>query len=131
VWRESEHGHEKIFDRVFSKSAVPPGDRALISRRVYCPTHTIGRLRYLECAALTGDGQPAGDVTPWATIVFPYAPELSHLGDLSALPVERSPRVEEQEIVETYRYQRSGAIEVVIENRTSGYERRYTLGSFR
>jgi hypothetical protein len=86
-------------------------------------------LRFLECAALTEDGQPTGDVTPWVDIRFPYAPSLADRGDLSSVPVERDDGLRGQLIAETYTYDHSGTITVELENRTHGYRRRFVLGA--
>lgn len=127
VWREAAGGLEKVFDRIISKDTeLGAGD--LVIRRDYCPSHTIGNLRFIECARLTGDGQPAGDITPWAQIRFPYAPELAGRDDLESVAVERTDAVGATEIAETYTYGRDGTIAVEIENRTHGYNRRFVLG---
>jgi molecular chaperone DnaK len=132
VWREAEGGREKIFDPILSKnSALDPATGGLVVRRTYRPAHTVGRLRFLECNALNGDGQPAGELTPWAEIEFPYDPRLADARDLSRLPVERSAALAGEEIAETYTYGADGTIAVEIENRTHGYRRSFVLGTLR
>ena len=127
VWREALGGREKVFDQIISKDTAI-GDGDLVVRRDYRPSHTIGALRFIECARLTRDGQPAGDITPWAQVRFPYAAELAALDDLDAVEVERSEAVTGSDIAEIYTYRRDGTIAVDIENRTHGYQRRFVLG---
>jgi len=129
VWREADNGSAKVFDRLLTKNTAVPEGQSYTVRRVYQPTHTVGALRFLECASLTQDGEPSGDMTPWLRVLFPYSPHLAERGDLSAVPVERSPAVSGERIAETYHYNGNGTIDVVIENVTRGYERRFVLGS--
>lgn len=132
VWREAEGGKEKVFDAILSKDTVPPEEGApLVVQRCYRPAHAIGHLRFLECTALTDDGQPAGDLTPWDEVRFPYDPGLADRPELSSVPVERRSGELEEEIVETYTHAPDGTIAVAIENRTRGYRREYSLGALR
>jgi molecular chaperone DnaK (HSP70) len=129
VWREAEGGSEKVFDQIISKDTAVGDAEDLIICRGYRPSHTIGNLRFIECARLTGDGQPAGDITPWAEIRFPYDPSFAKRKDLAKVPVERTESVGDAEITETYTYRRDGTIAVDIENRTYGYQRSFVLGN--
>jgi len=132
VWREAEAGRRQVFDPIFLKDAMASGE-ALVVRRDYQPRHTIGELRFLECSSLAGDGSPAGDLTPWGTIRFPYDPKLAEeTGEtegLEAIAPERRGGLERHHIVETYTYGQDGTIAVSIENRTGGYRREFVLGS--
>jgi molecular chaperone DnaK (HSP70) len=128
VWREASDGREKVFDRIISKDTSLGDAAELVVRRGYHPSHTIGNLRFIECARLTSDGQPAGDVTPWAQIRFPYDPAIAARDDLASIPVERSDAVRGEEIAEIYTYGRDGTIAVDIENRTHNYQRHFVLG---
>ena len=131
VWRERADGRDKVFDRLLSKDTSPKDDCDLLVERVYHPTHSVGALRFLECAQLTDDGQPAGDVTPWTRVLFPYDVNLADRTDLDAVPVVRDIAVSGDEIAEIYRYRPDGTIAVDIENRTRGYRRSYILGAMR
>jgi len=128
VWREQHDGRDKIFDLIFEKNIPvdPEAGRHRIVRR-YRPAHNIGRLRYLECSGLGPGGEPQGDITPWQEVVFPYDPELKDRKKLSGLKVEKRQDLSGQDIVETYLYDRGGAIELEIENRTAGYGKKFTL----
>jgi molecular chaperone DnaK (HSP70) len=127
VWREAEGGREKIFDRIFAKDTMPGSDDAIVVRRAYRPAHTVGHLRFLECSALDPSGGPAGELTPWKEVFFPYEPELTAQPDLPQV-VDRAPVPLRHEIVETYTYAPNGAISVDIRNVTCGYARSYDLG---
>ncbi|HLL25826.1 MAG TPA: Hsp70 family protein, partial [Kofleriaceae bacterium] len=60
VWREADHGEDKVFDPLLGKNTAGP---VTITRR-YRPHHTIGHLRFLECGALDRSGQPVQDLVP-------------------------------------------------------------------
>jgi molecular chaperone DnaK (HSP70) len=127
VWREQ--GKDKVFDPVFLKDrGVDPDTGRLEITRIYRPVHNVGLLRYLECTSLGKGGEPEGDIALWKDVYFPYDPELKRLKDLTKIPVEPRPDLCSQEILETYQYDREGIIRVQIENRTSGYKKRFTLG---
>jgi molecular chaperone DnaK (HSP70) len=130
VWREGDSGRDKIFDRILSKDTVPENAEPIVVHRVYRPAHAVGHLRFLECARLDDAGQPAGDMTPWRELRFPYDPSLDG-ADLEALPVVRTAQPLSDEIAETYTYERDGTIAVDIENRTRGYRRSFVLGAMR
>jgi molecular chaperone DnaK (HSP70) len=127
VWREAALGREKIFDPIFGKDDARADDGELVVRRRYRPRHTVGHLRFLECSALDPDGGPAGDLTPWQEILFPYDPALRDRDDLAPV-VGTAPGALSEEIEETYRYTPSGEVTVRIANLTRGYERTYELG---
>lgn len=127
VWREGERGREKIFDRIITKGALPEDGRVHVERR-YRPVHAVGHLRYLECSGLSPGGEPAGDLTPWGEILFPYDPALADAPDLSEVEAARRLYGEQEEILESYTYRPDGTIAVRIENLTRGYARGYVLG---
>ena len=131
VWREADAGRDKVFDAILSKETLPSAGAPVVVQRRYRPSHRIGHLRFLECTALTDEGQPAGDLTPWEEVRFPYDPDLAEAPELSRLPIERTPIELDEEIVETYTHAPDGTIEVAIENRTHGYRRAYALGALR
>jgi molecular chaperone DnaK (HSP70) len=131
VWREADNGRAKVFDTIFSKD-TQVADEPVVTRRRYRPMHTIGALRFMECASLSVDGQPAGDVTPWRRVHFPYAPELADAdeAELAERPVERRDDLT-TEVTETYVYRADGTIAVDIEARPDGHARHLTLGRMR
>lgn len=127
VWREGDSGRRIIFDPLFHKgTALPgPGEKALEIRRQYTPVHNVGHFRYLECSHLSEDRQPAGDVTVWDEIRFPFDPALQDAEDVA---VTLSEEATGQEIEEKYSIDASGTVTVTITNLTAGYERQYRLG---
>jgi molecular chaperone DnaK (HSP70) len=128
VWREAEDGHRVAFDVLFAKdSLLPAPDAAPLTRvRRYQPTHNIGHFRYLECSQLTTTGEPAGDLTPWDEIYFPFDPALHTTSDLPALPITRM-ALEAQWIEEYYACDAHGIIEVEMTHQTRSCTRRYRL----
>ncbi|MDY0000393.1 MAG: Hsp70 family protein [Polyangia bacterium] len=129
VWREGSSGRDKIFDMLIPKDTqLDQGQRLEVVRR-YCPAHNLGCLRFLECGRLDDAGQPAGDLSPWPEIFFPYDPCLAQadVGELSRITVERRTELQGHEIQETYRYEPGGILSVDIQNLTAGYGRTYSL----
>jgi molecular chaperone DnaK (HSP70) len=130
VWREANAGRTIWFDTIFPAGTRLPaaGDPPVCARRQYSPVHNIGHFRYLEASSLGRDGEPAGDITVWDEILFPFDPALASRQDLSTLPVLYSEAASLQDIEELYECDAAGAATVTIRNRTAGYERRYALG---
>lgn len=127
VWREADHGSDKVFDSLIGKNT----DLPVVTRR-YRPTHAVGHLRFLECGALDAAGQPIQDLVPCADIYFPYDPALDGRGEdeLAAVPNDRRSS-KGDEIAETYTYSSDGTISVHIENVSRGYGRTFTIGALR
>jgi hypothetical protein len=95
--------------------------------RRYSPVHNIGHFRYLECAQLSADARPAGDIVTWGEILFPFDPALRDVPDLHDTEVTRTLGAE-QEIEETFSCDSNGAVVARITNLSSGYHREYRLG---
>ena len=127
VWREGDGGRRVIFDPLFPKGTpLPgPGEQPVQIRRRYTPVHNVGHFRYLECSQIGDDEQPAGDVTVWDEIQFPFDPALQNS---DGVRVERSDAAQSQQIEERYSGDASGTLTVTITNLTAGYERQYRLG---
>jgi molecular chaperone DnaK (HSP70) len=130
VWREAESGKRVIFDPLFSKGTrLPaPGEPPLVQSRQYLPVHNIGHFRYLECSQLTEDGRPAGDITVWDDIRFPFDPALHNNTDLSRLPVAPLDPCLRPEAEEDYSCDEGGTVNVKIANLSEGYSQSYRLG---
>jgi molecular chaperone DnaK (HSP70) len=130
VWREADGGRSVVFDPLFVKgTALPaPGGPPLERRRHYAAVHNIGHFRYLECSHLHENGDPAGDLTVWDDIRFPFDPALEGRGDLSAVPVSHLNGAAPPEIEEGYACDSSGTVMVIIANLSAGYDRHYRLG---
>ncbi len=129
VWRETENGSRIVFDPIFQKNTqLPaPGAPPLVLRRTYRPAHNIGHYRYVECGRLTEAGEPAGDITPWNEILFPFDPELRSLPRLSREEVRRTDGLQHQVIEEEYSCTVSGVINVTIGEKTTGFKRTFRL----
>jgi molecular chaperone DnaK (HSP70) len=128
VWREADAGARILFDPLFAKGSALPaeGDPPLIESRQYLAVHNIGHFRYLECSRLSDDGQPAGDITVWDEIYFPFDPSLSTASDLDTLPVYH--HWQHQRIGEMFSCGTGGELQVTIANLSAHYERSYRLG---
>jgi molecular chaperone DnaK (HSP70) len=129
VWREAEGGSRICFDPLFQKGqALPgPGEPPLRITRRYHPAHNVGHFRYLECARISDTGQPAGDITLWDEIRFPFDPLLESAANLEEVPVRRSEAAATQRIEETYCCNSGGTVTVTISNLTRGHSRAYRL----
>jgi molecular chaperone DnaK (HSP70) len=127
VWREADEGRTIVFDPLFPKGTSLParGEPVLEISRAYCPVHNVGVFRYLECSHLDEASRPAGDITIWDEIRFPFDPTLSDVDDT---PVQHLERVRHETIEERYACDPGGAVTVTIRNDTAGYSREYRLG---
>ncbi len=130
VWRETDSGHNVVFDPLFLKGTPLPagGHPPLTVSRIYHPAHNIGHFRYLECSHRTADGRPSGEITIWDQILFPFEAALQPREDLAGAAVQRLESGSEDEVEERYSCDASGAVTVTISNRSAGYERNYNLG---
>jgi molecular chaperone DnaK (HSP70) len=130
VWREWEGGRRVTLDVLFPKGTPLPGpiEHSLLIHRSYCPVHNVGHFRYLECSHMSDNGQPAGDITVWDEIRFPFDPSLQHADNLREVPVEHADVASAQVIEERYSCNAAGLVEVRISNLTAGYTRTYRLG---
>ncbi|HXG32233.1 MAG TPA: Hsp70 family protein [Bryobacteraceae bacterium] len=129
VWREADGGARITFDVLFPKGqTLPgPGEWPLEISRQYRPAHNIGHFRYLECSRVDETGRPAGDITLWDEIRFPFDPALENCPDLEAVPVIRSEEASRHVIEEAYACDAGGAVSVTISNLTTGHSRVYRL----
>ena len=125
-------GAEVSFDLIFPKgtSLQDEDNVAGVITRSYTPAHNIGHFRYLECAGLRDEGRPAGEITLWDEIRFPFDPALQNGGALTTLAVHRSPAFADRHIVESYRCDASGTVSVTILDEVSGYNREYKLAKW-
>lgn len=130
VYREQDHGHRISFDPLFSKETPLPSsdEKPLRIARSYSPAHNVGHFRYLECSQLTGDGQPAGDITLWDEILFPFDPRLKDAVDLRDINVGYSPGAAGQVVEEAYSCDAGGSLAVKISNLSSQYGHDFQLG---
>ncbi len=130
VWRESEAGHRMVFDPIFPRGTRLPasGEPPLMVQRTYYPVHNIGHFRYLEATQVGVDEQPAGDITVWDEILFPFDPAQRGF-DLERTAVERT-LDQPQEVQECYACDSTGVVTATVRNLTSGYGHDYRLGKW-
>ncbi len=129
VFRELRDGAAVSFDPIFTKDTRVPSstDSPTVSTRTYRAAHNIGHFRYVECETVDSFGAPAGDITPFAEVLFPFDTALCRDDvDMASAPISRmaspGPLVEEQ-----YRVDAHGMVEVRIRNLDAGYERVFRL----
>ena len=128
VWRDAYSGSEQWFDLLFSRGdAANVGDTVVVERR-YRAQHAVGNLRFVECSKLTQAAEPAGDLTPWGEVFFPYDPALRGESNTNRLRAACAHEHTPSEIVETYCYARDGSVSVTVRNDAQGYVRTYQLG---
>jgi molecular chaperone DnaK (HSP70) len=128
VWREAEGGRAMRFDPLFAKGTALPnaGEPPLEVTRDYPAVHNIGHFRYLECSHIDDAGQPAGDITVWDDVLFPFDPHLESVADLAPHRVERG--WQSRPVRESYTCSTGGELQVRISNLEAGYARAYKLG---
>lgn len=129
VWREAASGSIVSFDPIFPKDTIlpSPGAPKLVRTLRYRPAHNIGHFRYVECSDVKAESHPSGETMPWDDIYFPFDPALYDNQALDRMPIVRMSGPTDQTIEESYSCDEHGIIQVVIANRTSGYERSYRL----
>ncbi len=127
VFREKDSGQRIAFDTIFPQGTpMPkPGDPPLVATRTYQPVHDVGHFRFVECAALTDDFEPRGDISPHGVIYFPFAPERRE-GALDQVPIERLASSRSR-IEERYEVDATGVVAVTIVDLDDGYAQRYVL----
>jgi molecular chaperone DnaK (HSP70) len=130
VWRETDGGRSVVFDLLFPAGLELPrtGAAPLRAARAYRPVHNIGHFRYVECSRVDDAGQPAGDLSMWDDIRFPFDPRLRDTRDLRSIAVSTSSDLAAQWVEEEYTCDSGGNVRVTIANQTAGYRRAYSLG---
>jgi len=130
VWREADDGRNVVFDVIFPRGVkLPPrGEQPLRIVRSYRPVHNIGYFRYLECAQLGANNQPAGEISNWDEIRVPFDPRLRDLADLADQPVRRFALPQELLIEEEYICDANGDVGVRIRDNTTQQTNEYRLG---
>src|SRR6478735_5631713 len=98
VFREREGGAAVSFDPVLDRSlrtsdalGDPASAEPVVVTRRYRAAHNIGWFRFVEYSSVDDQGEPRGDLTPVAQIVFPFDPELQRtVGQTGGAGVEPS-----------------------------------------
>ncbi|MCX6611391.1 MAG: Hsp70 family protein [Acidobacteria bacterium] len=129
VWREADQGRRIVFDPIFAKGTELPAAKKppLLVERHYRPVHNVGHFRFLESTRIADDQQPAGEISYWDEILFPFDPALENHGDLADITVGHNDRAHHCEIVERYRCDANGQVSVEIANQATGYSKIYPL----
>ena len=133
VWREADHGRNVVFDILFSRGVkLPPrGEEPLRIVRSYRPVHNIGYFRYLECAQLGANNQPAGEISNWDEIRVGTRSEAARFRPrpLRTSPsVPTMPRRKSLLIEEEYSCDANGDVEVRIRDKVTQQTNEYRLG---
>jgi molecular chaperone DnaK (HSP70) len=130
VWREADNGQNVVFDVIFPRGAKLPsrGKEPLRTVRSYHPAHNIGYFRYLECARLTADNQPEGEITNWDEIRVAFDPKLRDSTDLIEQQVRRFAPFQDVLIEEEYSCDANGDVEVRICDKATRQGSEYRLG---
>lgn len=128
VFREAADGRYLTFDPILGREERMAARGTTVVRRRYRAAHNVGWFRFVEYAGIA-DGEPRGDIVPFAEVVFPFDHALQQRGDVRLVPVRRTadgPLVEE-----TYTIDRHGMVEVRISDLESGYTHTQALSMAR
>ena len=130
VWREADDGQNVVFDVIFPRGVKLPsrGEDPLRIVRLYHPAHNIGHFRYLECAQLSPDHQPEGEISNWDEIRVAFDPKLSGSEDLAGQPVRRLAPPPGLLIEEEYTCDANGDVKVSIRDKSTHRAHDYRLG---
>jgi molecular chaperone DnaK (HSP70) len=132
VFREGEGGRAITFDPIFTPSDELPSAAAgpIEHTRAYRAAHNLGHFRFFECSAVDDGGRPRGDMALYGDVYFPFDPALRGASDLAGVPVERRAGGEGSgpRVLERYRLDESGIVDVLIRDEDSGFERTFRLG---
>ena len=127
VFREAERGTRATFDGIFEKGTPMPTESTgpLVATRLYRAAHNVGHFRFVEAATIDDAGDPMGDMTPHAEVLFPFASGLG-VGTLARVAIDRlgdeGPLIEER-----YEVDAAGVIAVTITNLDQGRGARFVL----
>ena len=124
LWRETNRGHNLVFDPVFYKNQPLPAkqEEKIIFHRKYRPAHNIGVFRFQECSRLEQNNRPGGLITVWNQVNFPFDPNLA-LDKLDQTQVVRYPSPLEFNVEEIYTLNAKGEIAVQLINHRTNYQK--------
>ena len=130
VWRESDSGHNVVFDVMFPRGSKLPvkGQEPLRIVRAYRPVHNIGHFRYLECSHLDDAHQPQGEISNWDEVRVPFDPQLRALETLPPQAERRFAPDEGPLVEEEYTCDSSGQLKVRISDKSNDYVQEFRLG---
>lgn len=126
VFREGAGGRTLQFDPIIDRSEqIPESEQQVVVRRRYTAAHNVGWFRFVEYTGLDDRGEPAGDLVPFAEVLFPFDSALRDRSDLTEVAVERrdgGPTVEEVYLVDP-----NGLVEVRITDLDTDYSQTFAL----
>ncbi len=127
VFREKNEGEGVAFDSIFPRGTLMPrpGEEPLRAVRRYRARHNVGCFRFIECAAVDARHEPGGDISPHATIRFPFEPALRD-GGAAGAAVERIEGLG-RAVEECFEVDAAGVVTVMIRDLEDGYAERHVL----
>jgi hypothetical protein len=109
VWREADDGRNVVFDVLFPRGVKLP-------------------FRYLECAQLSANNQPQGEIDNWDEIRVAFDPNLRNSSDLADQPIQRCAPAQKRWIQEEYTCDASGDVKVKMRDTFTDRANEYRLG---
>ena len=127
VFRETESGRGIGFDVLTDQSTRLSGTTTIT--RTYRCRHNIGVFRFVEFSRTDANGEPVGDLIPFATVVFPFDETLQNTGtDLDADQVDVHEVNNGHLIEETYTILETGMVTATITDVDTGWSTTVTMG---
>lgn len=119
VFRERAGGARVSFDPLLGREEKVSAREDVVVTRRYRAAHNVGWFRFVEYSAVDADGEPQGDIVPFADVIFPFDPDLQDGRDLTDVHVER--REDGPLVEEAYTIDPHGIVSVRITDITTGY----------
>ena len=114
------------FDSIFDRDQTMSVGGDLTIQRRYRAAHNIGWYRFVEYAGLA-NGQPEGDIVPYADVLFPFEDALQ--AEPPAVDEVEVRRTGEGHLIEeTYHLDQHGIVSVSITDLDTGYRQSHQLG---
>lgn len=130
VFREAKDGAEVAFDRIFNGNTLLPGATGHhVEVRSYRPMHNVGHYRFVECGWLDDAGTPAGDITPYEDVLFPFEAALQADPKAAERAPVRRATTPFSVVEERYELDDNGVIVVTIRDTETGFEKRAELSA--
>ena len=124
VFRELDSGARLGFDQLLGRDQVTSITGSVVVTRRYLAAHNVGHYLFVEYDHLV-DGSPAGTVTPFVEVLFPYDRALrdhAHLDEVQVQRTEGGPEIEER-----YEIDPHGMITVTFTDLGDGFSQTYSL----
>ncbi|MDO4411909.1 Hsp70 family protein [Cutibacterium sp.] len=127
VFRETESGKGIGFDVLTDQSTRLSGTTTIT--RTYRCRHNIGVFRFVEFSRTDTNGEPVGDLVPFATVVFPFDEALQHCDtQLDADQVDVHEVDNGHLIEELYTIFETGMVTATITDVDTGWSTAVTMG---